>query len=388
MDWCAFHVASIALFLAVVLGISATNLGSIRRTWTYKQQDATPRVSILVPARDEAANIERCVSSLLAQSYPNVEVIVLDDNSTDGTGDILARLQQGDPRLVVKRGAPKPAGWSGKHWACWQLSIAATGELLLFTDADTVHEPTALAAAVNALLAEDADLITVFPREHVLSLAEKLVVPVMHWAMSTFLPVAVAHRVTSPSLCLAIGQYMLYRKAAYDAVGGHEAIKSEILDDLPLAKRVKASGRRWRVADGSRLVSCRMYAGTREVVAGFTRNLFSAIGRNAAVYIFVWTWLAMVFLEPLVMLAIHAFVPFIPEPLVITYLACIPLSVLAWAVPLARFRFPLHAAMLYPATIIFIFVIAIRSLVHTRQGRIAWKGRAMEGTKTGGDAGG
>ena len=171
--------------------------------------DRPPRVSVLVPARNEEANIGDCVRSLLSQDYPDFEVIVLDDGSRDRTGEILAELAARDPRLRVIAGRELPAGWLGKHWACQQLGEAADGELLLFTDADTRHGPRSLWNGAAASLAQGADLLTAFPRQEVVTWSEKLVVPFFPWSLLSFLPLALAYRVRSPAFCAAIGQYML-----------------------------------------------------------------------------------------------------------------------------------------------------------------------------------
>ncbi len=358
--------------------ISLGNLRGIRTIGTYMLAKEAPSVTILVPARNEEKNIEKCVLSLLQQAYPVFDIIVLDDNSTDATGEILARIVQRHAKLAVMQGTPKPSEWSGKHWACHQLARAAKGELLMFTDADTVHDPNTLQDAVNMLIAEQADLITAMPREEVVTLAEKLVVPVMHWATSTFLPAGIAHRTRYPGLCLANGQFMLYRKEAYEAVGGHEAIKSEILDDVPLAKRIKAANYRWRIADGSRRITCRMYNGFKEVYNGFTRNLFSAFGYNTPFFVFAWTWLLIVYLQPVVTLVFHYFMPFLSPVVAWDYAGCIGLALLSWVIPLIRFKFPWYIAFFYPAIIVLVYVISIRSMVHTKRGKISWKGRDIE----------
>jgi len=160
-----------ALFLAVFFSFllfgpltALLNFFTVKRFDQYPPSKIYPMVSVLVPARNEALNIAACITSLLEQDYPDFEVIVLNDNSTDETPGILARLSKSHPRLQVLHGSPLPEDWHGKNWACRQLDQAATGELILFTDADTRHTPDMLRASVSALLAEGADLVTAFPR--------------------------------------------------------------------------------------------------------------------------------------------------------------------------------------------------------------------------------
>ena len=175
------HQLGIATFLGILLLIALVNLLALRRLGRYPLPPLFPRVSVLLPARNEEAVIGDCVRSLLAQDYPDFEVLVLDDGSTDGTGDVLAALARTDARLRVLTGRPLPEGWLGKHWACQQLADAATGDLLLFTDADTIHHPQALRVGVAALLAERADLMSGFLRQRLHTWGERLTVPAIFW---------------------------------------------------------------------------------------------------------------------------------------------------------------------------------------------------------------
>ena len=154
----------VACFLVVISTFAVSNLFMFRRLDRCREATRKPFVSVLLPMRNEEKNAEACIRSLLSQEYPAFELLVLDDESTDGTWDIVSRLAAEDPRVVAIKGLPLPGGWLGKHWACHQLAMAAKGEVLLFTDADTRHAPDSLAVGVNALVAEEADMITAFPR--------------------------------------------------------------------------------------------------------------------------------------------------------------------------------------------------------------------------------
>jgi chlorobactene glucosyltransferase len=210
----------ICLFLGALLAISLSNRFVLRRLGDHPDLRELPKVSILVPARNEEANIEACIRSLLAQNYPDFEVLVLDDESEDRTFSLVAELSGADSQLRVFRGKPLPEGWLGKSWACAQLAGFARGKLLLFTDADTVHEPDTAASAVAALQSERADLLAVWPRLMAESLGEKLLVPLIPWSVFSILSLAVAHRLRFPALSAAIGQYLLFRRAAYFDIGG------------------------------------------------------------------------------------------------------------------------------------------------------------------------
>jgi len=371
------HQVELAIFLAVLLLIALSNLLTLRRPGRHPAPGRFPRVSILIPARNEEATIAGCVRSLLAQDYPDFEVLVLDDGSTDRTAEILAGLAQGDGRLCIIPGRPLPEGWLGKHWACQQLAEAATGELLLFTDADTVHHPQTLRRGVTTFLAEQADLLSGFLRQRLLTWGERLTVPAIFWCFFSFLPMALAQRIRAPGLSLTNGQWMLFRRSVYEAIGGHAAVRESPIDDIALGRRVKAQGLRWRIVDVGDFVSCRMYAGFRTALDGFTKNLFAVFDFRLAEYLFVWLWMMMITLEPLLILVLWPLgvgrATFALWP---SALAAAEMLVL-WVIVMVRLRFPPYLAFLYPLHILVLIFIAFRSLFWTVTGRATWKGRVL-----------
>ncbi len=371
------HQLGIVVFLGILLVIALSNLLALRRLGTYPLPPQLPRVSVLLPARNEEAVIGDCVRSLLAQEYPDFEVLVLDDGSTDGTGDVLAALARTDDRLRVLSGRPLPEGWLGKHWACQQLAEAATGDLFLFTDADTVHHPQALRLGVAAMEAERADLLSGFLRQRLLTWGERLTVPSIFWCFFSFLPLALAHWVRAPALSLTNGQWMLFRRSAYAAVGGHAAVRTNPVDDIALGQRVKAKGLRWRVVDVGDFVSCRMYPGFRAALEGFTKNLFAVFDFRLAEYLFVWVWMTLVTLEPLVVSVLWPLGVGRDVFALWPALLAVGEMLALWGIAMARLRFPLHLAFLYPVHILLLVFIALRSLLWTATGRATWKGRAL-----------
>ena len=363
-------------FQAALLLIALSNTWVLRRARRHAAPARWPRVSVLVPARNEEANIERCVTSLLAQQYPDFEVLVLDDESTDRTGCILESLAADNPRLRVLAGRPLPDGWLGKNWACAQLAEQADGELFYFTDADTHHQPQTLHAFAATLAGEGADLLGGFPRQEVGTLGEKLIVPFFSWIIYCFTPLALGYRLKFPALSTAVGQALLFRRAAYEGIGGHYAVRAAIVEDLELARQIKAHGYAWRMMCLTDLVSCRMYRSGREAAAGLSKNLFAAFDFRVVPYLFAWVWLLVMFLAPLVALGRHALGQPVDAPLV-AILVCIGLALVLWLFVYRQLGLPLWLALLYPLATVILVGVALRSLWLGLRGRLAWKGRGM-----------
>lgn len=212
-----------------------------------------PRVSVILPARNEEDYIGRCLDSLSAQEYPDYEIVAVDDSSDDATGSIIAGRAAADPRIVHVSARPKPDGWMGKNWACMEGYARASGELLLFTDSDTVHSPRAMPLAASALLGGRLDAITVIPRLVCRDAWTRATLPVI----STFLHTRFsALRVNDPSKKTGyfFGSYFMMRKRAYEAAGTHEGVRGEIIEDGALGKKVKESGMPMLMALGDDLV--------------------------------------------------------------------------------------------------------------------------------------
>jgi chlorobactene glucosyltransferase len=363
-------------FQLVLILIALSNAGVLRRARRHAPPQRLPKVSVLVPARNEEGNIERCVRSLLDQDYPDFEVLVLDDESTDRTRTILESLAGSNARLRVLDGQPLEEGWVGKNWACRQLAAQAASELLLFTDADTFHRPQALRVLVTAMEGEQADLMGGFPRQEVLTPGEKLIVPFFSWVIYSFTPLTLGYRLKLPALSTAVGQVLMFRRTAYQGIGGHQAVRSSIVEDLALARRVKALGYRWRMMQVTDLVSCRMYRSGRAACAGLSKNLFAAFDFRLVPYLFAWAWLAVLFWKPLADLAAYALGRPLNAPLA-AILSCIGLALVLWLIPYRQLGLPLWPAACYPVTLFSMEIVALRSLYLGVAGRLTWKGRSL-----------
>lgn len=239
-----------------------------------------PLISILVPARDEAENIEACVRSLLGLNYPNFEVIALDDRSTDDTYPILCRLRDQDYRLRVLVGSELPDGWYGKPHACWQMAQAAHGDYLLLTDADCRFTPDTLLLALGAMQAHQADLVSLIPDLECEGFWERLLIPIQYFIIFAFLPTPLIRHSKHPWFAAANGAFLFLLRETYFAVDGHRAVRRHLAEDVKFAQHVKRSGRSLWYGDGSRTYSVRMYHGMNEIWAGFSKNLFHAFSQN------------------------------------------------------------------------------------------------------------
>lgn len=273
------------------------NLRFLARTQQRVTQPvAQQRVSVLVPARDEATTITACITSLLRQDYTDYEVIVLDDASTDGTGAQLDALAARHPELTVLHSSVDiPPGWNGKSYACHRLAQAATGAWLLFTDADTVHSPRSIASVMAQATALNVSFVSAFPYQRTITWSERILVSFI----IDFLPLIGVDFAAlwrgDGSATAANGQYLLVSAARYREVGGHASIHAAMVDDFALARRFQTCGDAIGLIDGSAMLSCRMYHSLHEVWAGFSKNLLFGLESTSLASTRSRAWLAPLF---------------------------------------------------------------------------------------------
>ena len=326
---------------------------------------AAARVSVLVPARDEAARIGACLDALRAQDV--LEILVLDDGSSDGTADAVRAAAEGDPRVRLLDGAPLPPGWLGKAHACAQLAAAATGDVLAFLDADVLLAPGALGSAAALLDSTGLDVIAPHPRQLADSMAERLVQPLLQWSVLTTLPLRLAERSPRPSLSAANGQFLLVRRAAYERAGGHAAVRGQVLEDLALLRAIKAAGGRGVIVDGTALATCRMYAGWAELRDGYGKSLWSAFGSPAGAAAVVGG-LGFAYVLPAAAALRGSRVG------LVGYLAGVAGRVITARATGSR-AWP--DSLAHPVSITAFGYLTARSLVQHRRGALRWKGRAI-----------
>jgi glycosyltransferase involved in cell wall biosynthesis len=242
-----------------------------------------PAVSVLVPARNEAAAIEPCVRAILASRDVELEVIVLDDASTDGTDAIVRQLAEQDARVRLIRGRPLPSGWCGKQHACAQLAEAATHETWVFLDTDVRLSPDAVRRCVAFLDASQASLVSGFPRQVTGSFLEWMLLPLIHFVLLGFLPIARSRMDNSPGLAAGCGQLFITRRGDYLRAGGHTAIRASLHDGIKLPRAFRRAGLRTDIFDATDIASCRMYTRSLDVWKGLSKNATEGIGSPATI---------------------------------------------------------------------------------------------------------
>ena len=310
---------ALSLYGLILLGAAARIVlseATIRRTplltTRSPRQSATdlPKISILVPAKDEAANIERCLESLLTQDYPNLEVIVVDDRSGDETAAIVARIADRDGRVRLLRVRHLPPGWTGKTHALHVGQYKATGEWLLFVDADATLHPGCVSVAVRDAIAADAGLLSLVPRMDMRSFWERAFQPIAAMMLAVFCPILHANDRRRTDGGFANGQFMLFRRSAYDQVGGHRAVRDKFVEDVNLGRLVKQHSIGLRIALAPELLAVRMYASLPQILKGWSRIFYAAAdasGRKIAAFGAVFLLLSVLPLVVLPTVAVLAF---------------------------------------------------------------------------------
>jgi hypothetical protein len=376
-------VGRAAVRVGAALAVAGTahqvrNLRALRVPPAVPPAVAEP-VTVAMPVRDEAHRVAPALAAVLAQrGVPDLEVLVLDDGSADGTADVVRAVADGDPRLRLLRGTPPPPGLPGKPHACAQLAAQARGTVLVFVDADVLLAPHAVAAGVAVLRGAGLDLLSPWPRQLADGAAARLVQPLLQWSWMVSLPLRRAERSPHPSLCAANGQFLVADAVALARSGGFGGVGAEVLDDLAVARAVKRAGGRVGVADGSGLAACRMYDGWADLRAGYRKSLWAAFGPAPASAAVAAT-LALAYVVP-ALAALRGS----PAGLV-GYVAAVVSRVLAARRSGGR-AWP--DALAHPASVTALLGLLASSWRGHRRGELTWKGRRLDGRPRAGRPGG
>jgi chlorobactene glucosyltransferase len=336
-------------------------------------------VSVIVPARNEAANILTVVRSLLGSTYRPFELIIVDDRSTDDTAERVRTLES-DPRIRLITGGELPEGWFGKPWACVQGYRQARGEVLLFTDADTKHDPELLGHAVGAMLAERADLLTISPLQRCVTFWERIVMPQIWFLLALRYSPQSVNRARKPRDVIANGQFILTSRRAYTAAGTHEAVRHEVAEDLALAQTYLRKGLKLHFALAERLMETRMYRGLGQLIEGWSKNIYLGGRRSfpdepiqrALVPTMLLIALLFWIVPPGILLA-----ALLDRSLVSLQQAAelaIGLSAIFWMVICAGMHIPPVYGLGYPLGVFMGMYIALRSTWRGSR-KVEWRGR-------------
>lgn len=366
----------------VATGSALALAGLVHSVWNLRRLRVLPpadgtrrRISVLVPARDEAGYVGHCLSAIRAQVDAELlEILVLDDRSADGTAVVVQHHVDDDSRvrLIGSEGEP-PHGWLGKTWACHQLAEAAKGEVLVFVDADVVLQPRAFARMVPLLGTPSGsgaaiDAVSPYPRQVAVTWAERLVQPLLQWSWSTLLPLSLAESSARTSLVAANGQLLAITREAYDAIGGHAAVRGQVLDDVALFQELKRNGRRGVLADGTQIAECRMYEGWSDLRDGYSKSLWAAFPSPVAAGAFAAVSLLAYVVPPLAAL-----------------LRGSPVGAAGYTAAVAGRAVVAHRvgarvwpdSLLHPvSTALFAYLVG-RSWLGRRRGTLTWKGRPL-----------
>ncbi|MDR2900601.1 MAG: glycosyltransferase family 2 protein [Treponema sp.] len=349
----------------------------IEMRWNTKKPTLTngPMVSVLIPARNEEANIEKCILNLENQTYQNYEILVIDDNSTDNTFAILEKLSKQYSNLRIFKGQPLKKGWFGKPYALQQLSEEARGEILLLTDADTTHAPTSVSWAVSNLSELNVDMVSGYVGQELVTFGEKMTVPLMYMLTGFILPLALNRFRKTSVFSSAIGQYIAIKKDVFLKCGAYHAIRDKTTEDIYLARHIKKQGYKTRFLDISNQVSCRMYKGYMQGVDGIGKNIFDFFGKNTFLLaiVFFAVFFFLLFPFPILLSMIYENHPCLNQ-MILTNI----LFTLTWLVIFVDRKMNLLLAFLWPFLFMNLLFMAARSWVKTVSGQgFEWKGRVV-----------
>ncbi len=328
-----------------------------------------PKVSVLIPARNEETNIRTCLKSIACSNYPDFEIIVLDDNSTDGTLKVIKECRQEFPMIKFIEGKPLSKEWLGKPWACHQLSEQASGEILIFTDADNTYSKNAVSNTVGYMQRFELDFLSAFPEQRTNTFAEKLIIPMIDLIAYSFFILWSSYFVKLAIFIEANGQWLAVRKASYIALGGHQQVKDKIVEDTELGRLFKKKRMKTLTVAGTGMVFGRMYDSIGAIWQGLSKNLYGIAGYNAVLFFTLISMLAYNTLLP------YSF--FLTDDYYYILLLALSLNIL-WRMILSlsfhRSSF-IISILFHPISIIMLIGIAINSYLQSVKGTIQWKGR-------------
>jgi chlorobactene glucosyltransferase len=359
-----FIVLLISLSVFSVISIYNLLTAPVLKKRSYHSNELK-HVSVLIPARNEEKNIEKCLKGVLAQDYQNKEIILLDDNSTDNTYRLASSFSTSNVKAL--KGKALPTDWFGKNWACHQLAQEAKGEYLLFVDADVELKPEVISSAVYELEKSNSALLSIFPTQIIKSFGEHLIVPLMNWLLLTFLPLRFVYSCSSKAFVAANGQFMLWKKVGYFKIGGHEKVKNKVVEDMELARLAKQNKLKVKAMLGGKLVFCRMYESFNQAYNGFTKNFFAGFLLPPFSFLVIILFLLIAFVLPFLFLM----------PPVYSFILIAFILITRISVSIVSNQNLFINVLLHPVQMLFMFWIGINSLIKFKTKKIVWKQRKL-----------
>lgn len=325
------------------------------------------KVSVCIPARNEESNISNILHDVLKQTYNGLEILVLDDNSEDNTFNIISAFRKNNKSVKVISGKDLPTGWTGKNWACHQLSKIARGRIIIFIDADCRISPWAVESAIAYMDIYSLDMLSVFPAQRMSTISEKIIVPIMDWILLTFLPLKFVYSSVNSSFVAANGQFVAFKRESYDLIGGHASVAGQFVEDMELARLIKNNKLKMMTLLGNNTVSCRMYQSFKDAVAGFSKNFYPGFKTSAVSFILFLLFLNIIFSAPFILIFYNN----------LFLLILILILIQRVLISITNSQNPILNIIFHPLQMIVMTTIGINSIYKAKKRTLKWKGRRL-----------
>lgn len=369
------------LLLTIVILSGYTFFVSILNVFSFsKPKPLFPKkvnlLSIIVPCRNEEENIGNCVESILSQDYKNFELLLIDDNSTDNTWNIIQNLSKNNKNIYSFKGKSLPKNWAGKNWACDQAVRKSSGDFLLFIDADTTLSKYAVSSGLNHLEEDKIEFLTLVPKRKFYNFTDYLIWIMVSWFIFSWIPFYVARKIPYSLLAAGFGQFLLFNKEAYTKIGGHEHIKGLVLDDFELARSIKNFGFSSSVMDGTSLVETNGYKTSLESVDGHAKSIFATFRYNILLFLVAFFGLLILFYVPFLNVFYFLFGFEIESFYLLLSLSSIAFVFMSILLSSKAFSISLFSSFIYPVAMIVLLFSGYRSFLSSFDGELEWKGRS------------
>jgi len=357
--------------------VSVTNYFLLREIETTLDTKLNSKVSILIPCRNEEFNVKNIVTSLVNQTYKNIEIILLDDCSDDNTRRIIFELSKKYSNVKAEIGLELQDGWIGKNWACHQLSRSATGDYLLFCDADVIYDKKLIQDTISKIERNDYKFLTLFPGRKSYCLTDKFIWSFAGWAVNAWIPFLLTFKTKFSFFAAGFGQFLMINKKTYINIGGHESFKGTQLDDFELARLIQKSGNKWYIGIASNRIQTNGYNGFFESINGHGRSIMPVFRNNGIIMLLFWFVILNTVFFPIINF-VFLFVSndFYFDNVVLSILNILFVT-FSWILTAYKTKVSFIPSLLYPITTVLILFVALHSFYRTKKRIIFWKDRLI-----------